>query len=321
MRKEFIPLIWIGKDGALSKIHELVREMRVAQVMTKNVYTVSPDAPMREVKKLMRVHRISGLPVLEDGKMVGVVSIEDLILALESAQLDVPVREFMTVEGLIVAREHEPVVEALRRLEQTGVGRLPVLNEDGVLVGIVTRGDIMLALLNSVQSVYDEAEELQSKPRYFFETLESHQTSLILRYEVAKGDFIHGGEASAKLKRALLRIGASSKLARRVAIAAYEAEMNLVIHTDNGGHVIAEIHPSLITVLAQDDGPGIPDVELARQPGYSTASPEIREMGFGAGMGLANINRCTDEMSIWSTVGVGTRVQMSFEVPPEEAGH
>ncbi len=320
MKKEVTLLAWIGKDSPLTKIHELIRELRVEKVMTRDVYTVPPDATMQDVKTILREYRISGIPVVEDGKMMGVVSIEDLIHALENGQMDIPVRDFMTSDNLIIARDQEPVVEALRRLEYTGVGRLPVVDSDEKLVGIVTRGDVMLALVNSVQLVYDEIEALQAEPHYFFEALVSDQTSLILRYEVTKGDFIHGGEASAQLKRALLRIGAHPKLARRVAIAAYEAEMNLIIHTDNGGHLIAEVHPLQITVLAQDDGPGIPDVELARQPGYSTATPQVREMGFGAGMGLANIERCADEMNIWSAVGVGTRVQMRFEVPPEEAG-
>ena len=135
-----------------------------------------------------------------------------------------------------------------------------------------------------------------------------------------KNDFAQGGDASAKIKQALLRIGASPQLARRVAIATYEAEVNLIIHTDSGGFILADIQPTEINIVAQDSGPGIPDVELARQPGYSTATPEIREMGFGAGMGLTNIDRCTDKMSLWSAVGVGTRLQMTFRVTPEEAG-
>jgi anti-sigma regulatory factor (Ser/Thr protein kinase) len=109
-------------------------------------------------------------------------------------------------------------------------------------------------------------------------------------------------------------------LARRVAIATYEAEVNLIIHTDNGGLILADIQPTEITVVAQDSGPGIPDVDLARQPGWSTATPEVREMGLGAGMGFTNIERCTNRLNVWSAVGVGTRVLMTFDVSPDETG-
>ena len=211
-------------------------------------------------------------------------------------------------------------MEALRRFEQTGIGRMPVVDARGKLVGIITRGDITMALLRALQDLYTEAEEIQDRAQHFFDALESEATSLQLRYTVEKGNFARGGDASAKIKRALLRIGASPQLSRRVAIATYEAEMNLIIHTDAGGLILADIQPNEITVVAQDSGPGISDVELAKQPGYSTATSEVREMGFGAGMGLTNIQRCTDNMTLWSVEGVGTRLQMNFQVTPSETG-
>ena len=95
---------------------------------------------------------------------------------------------------------------------------------------------------------------------------------------------------------------------RRIAIIAYEAEMNIVIYT-SGGEILARVEPGLITIEARDDGPGIPDIELALTPGYSTATDWVRELGFGAGMGLCNIKDCADEMSLDSTVGEGTRLE------------
>ncbi|HQE91863.1 MAG TPA: CBS domain-containing protein [Anaerolineae bacterium] len=287
--------------------------------MTTALFTVTPDNLMSELKELMRDHHISGVPVVEDGALVGIVSIEDLIHALEYGQLTSPVRNFMTSQNLIVAHANEPVMEAVRRFEATKIGRMPVLDTQDKLVGIITRGDIIEALLDALQEVYSEAERIQERPEYFFQALESDSTSLVLRYHVKRRDFAGGGNASAKIKQALLRIGASPMLARRVAIATYEAEINLVIHTDNGGTITADVKPNEISVLAEDAGPGIPDVELARQPGFSTATAEIREMGFGAGMGLVNIERCTDDMNIWSAVGIGTRLQMIFRVSPAEA--
>ncbi len=329
MKKHFTLLSLIGREGALSKVHELVRELKVSHVMTSSILTLPADATMHELKDLMREHRISGVPVTaksegagdEDEKeMAGIVSIENLIQALEAGKLDAPIAEFMTCEDLIVARTQEPVMEAVRRFEQTGVGRLPVLDDKDNLVGIITRGDVMVALLQALQDVYDETEQLQAQPSYFFEALESEETNLLLRYHIDADDFSKGGEASAKIKQALLRIGASPQLARRVAIATYEAEINLVIHTTKGGFILADVRPSEITIVAQDSGPGIADVEQAQQPGYSTASPQVREMGFGAGMGLNNIKRCSDDMTMWSAIDVGTRLQINFDVSPEETG-
>lgn len=281
--------------------------------MTTNVVTIAPSASMDDVKERMREHRISGMPVEESGELVGLISTADLIRALEENALQRSVGDYMATE-LLLAQDDEPVMEAFRRLDQTGVGRLPVVNNQGKLVGILTRGDIVTGLLQALQNAYDEMEKVQSQPRYFFEALVSDETSLLLRYRVHANDFSRGGQASAKLKQALLQIGGSPQLARRIAIATYEAEINLIIHTTEGGYIIAEMHPDHITVVAQDNGPGIPDVELARQPGYSTAPQSAREMGFGAGMGLTNIGRCADSMNIWSVVGVGTRLEMIFNV-------
>jgi len=318
MTRQFALLGFMGRGGALSKIHELVREMPVSRVMTISPLTLPPEATMKQLKDLLQKHRISGVPVVKDNELRGVVSLEDLIHALENKRLDAPLREYMTSEGLVTAHAQEPVMEALRRFENTGIGRMPVLDARNRLVGIVTRGDITIALLRALQDLYSEAEAMTDRPRHFFEALESENTSLQLRYHVKKSDFSHGGDASAKIKRALLRIGASPQLARRVSIAAYEAEMNLIIHTDEGGLILADIQPDVITVVAQDSGPGITDVDRARQPGYSTATAEIQEMGFGAGMGLTNIERCADRINLWSAIGVGTRLQMMFDVSHEK---
>ncbi|MFP4343891.1 MAG: CBS domain-containing protein [Anaerolineales bacterium] len=319
MSQQFSLFGMMERDFPLTIMHELTRELKVERVMTTEVYTLPSDVSMREVKELMRVHRISGIPIVDDEQLVGIVSVEDLIRAMEQQRLDEPVGELMTVD-VISAHVEEPVVEALKRMDATGVGRLVALDDEGRLQGILTKGDITAGLLKALHDIYDEAEQLQRhrEPRRFFEALESSETSLILRYKVRVGDFTSGGQASAKIKRALQHIGGSAQLARRVAIATYEAEVNLIIHTDDGGHIVAEIRPDEIIVVAHDAGPGIPDVARARQPGFTTASEMAREMGFGAGMGLTNIERCADSLNIWSAVGVGTRVEMIFEVPPSE---
>jgi anti-sigma regulatory factor (Ser/Thr protein kinase) len=131
-------------------------------------------------------------------------------------------------------------------------------------------------------------------------------------FPVYGGDFNSAGSVSTRIKRILEQIGASPDTVRRAAIATYEAEMNVVIHA-RAGQISLTASPSMIRIVCKDEGPGIPDIELAMQPGYSTASDAVREMGFGAGMGLPNIQRCADKLEIHSDVGVGTTVEMVFE--------
>jgi anti-sigma regulatory factor (Ser/Thr protein kinase) len=114
------------------------------------------------------------------------------------------------------------------------------------------------------------------------------------------------------LKKSLQRLGVSPSVIRRVAVAVYEAEMNLVIHTDVGGEIIVEIRKHRLKISAIDHGPGIGNISQVLEPGYSTAPEWIREMGFGAGMGLANIRRCSDLMGLMSAPGAATKLDIIF---------
>lgn len=136
-------------------------------------------------------------------------------------------------------------------------------------------------------------------------TTEHEGVGFRLECPVAGRDFIAAGEAAARIKRVLQQVGMDPETIRRAAIVAYEAEMNIVIHA-HWGTLTALITPGRIDIIAADEGPGIADIPLAMQEGYSTAPDDIRELGFGAGMGLPNIKRNSDELSIQSTVGVGT---------------
>jgi len=136
-------------------------------------------------------------------------------------------------------------------------------------------------------------------------------TDLFLEYDIPCGDFLVAGKASSEVKRALSQLGVSSQIVRRVAVATYEAEMNIVIHS-LGGKMSLRITPQKVNILCEDKGPGITDIDLAMQEGYSTAPDKIRELGFGAGMGLPNIKRCSDEFAIQSVPGKGTKVEMTI---------
>lgn len=132
-------------------------------------------------------------------------------------------------------------------------------------------------------------------------------------YPVEAGDFATAGEASGKIKRILKKLGVDSAVVRRVSVAAYEVELNLVIHSQ-GGQMELVVRPDYLELNVRDRGPGIPDIDLAMSEGYSTASDDVRMMGFGAGMGLPNMKRNADGFEIESELGKGTRIQMAFRV-------
>ena len=134
-----------------------------------------------------------------------------------------------------------------------------------------------------------------------------------LNFPVEGGDLIGAGEASSKMKLALKKLDLPPEVIRRCSICMYEGEINMVIHA-NGGRAEVEIHMDHITIRMVDSGPGIPNVEQAMEPGFSTAGDVARDLGFGAGMGLPNMRRYSDEMTIDTAVGVGTTVTMRINL-------
>lgn len=136
---------------------------------------------------------------------------------------------------------------------------------------------------------------------------------LVLQYHVEGGDLSQAGEASSKMKMTLRRLGLAPDVIRKASICMYEGEINMVIHA-NGGEVTVEVGMDEIDLVLADRGPGIADVDQAMEEGYSTAGEEARDLGFGAGMGLPNMKRYSDEMFVESTVGVGTTVRMKIRI-------
>jgi anti-sigma regulatory factor (Ser/Thr protein kinase) len=134
------------------------------------------------------------------------------------------------------------------------------------------------------------------------------QARLVLEFEVVGRDFAAAGNAATRIKRALEQVGFSARAVRRAAITAYEAEMNIVIHARRGT-MSAYITADTVEIAAVDEGPGIPDIELAMREGFSTAPDYVREMGFGAGMGLPNMRKCADDLTVDSEVDKGTSVR------------
>ena len=136
---------------------------------------------------------------------------------------------------------------------------------------------------------------------------------LVYSYDIDGSDFTRAGEASSAVKNRLKMLGVDSAAIRKTAIAMYEGEINMVIHAD-GGTITVTISDDAITMVLADRGPGIPDIDQAMQEGFSTARPEVRSLGFGAGMGLPNMKRFTDEMKIDTVLGKGTTITMKVNL-------
>ncbi|MCP4535883.1 MAG: CBS domain-containing protein [Chloroflexi bacterium] len=279
-------------------------------MMTKKVVTVTPQALMPEIREILLSRHISGVPVVEDGVLVGIISIEDLIKALAKGEMGARVGDKMTPTPTVL-NINDPLVLSVDYFTRFGFGRFPVIDKKGQLVGILTQSDVTRGLLKKLEVEYHEGEIRRYRASHIFEDIVSDRTSISLNYDLATRDFDHAGAASRKIKRALSRLGVPSQIVRRAAIATYEAEMNVIIHADErGGLLEVQVQPDKITIKTTDQGPGIPDIELATRPGFSTASEGIREMGFGAGMGLTNIRKCADEMRLESPHSSYTKLEI-----------
>ncbi len=292
-------------DDTYIKRQVLLMELKVEDVMWKDVVTVAPDIQMSELRKIMHDKRISGTPVVKDDELVGIISIHDLIKWLSDGGKDSTVSDRMT-RNPECAYADQPLVNVIRLIDKFGYGRFPVIDrKTKKMLGIITKGNIIEGTLKKLEKDFKEEEIRQYRASHIFEDIASDYKEIYLTYKVESRDFDNAGQASTQMKRNLKRLGIRPDIIHKLAIASYEAEMNVVLHSE-GGIMEFRVTPDEVTLKIEDYGPGIADIEKAMQPGYSTASDWIREMGFGAGMGLSNIKKYSDNMEIGSKVGEGT---------------
>ncbi len=296
------------------KVQELVYELKIRDAAVTDVLTVPPETKMSEVRQILRTRKITAAPVLREGLLLGIVSVEDYINWLTLEGEDCPVSACMS-KDLIVLHDDEPMIHAMKYFEKYRYYEFPVIErESGKLFGIITKFDVIVALLKALGIDYDR-KEISYKPTHFFNDVSADRTKLVFTYKVSGNDIKAGGEASSRLKKNLGSLGIHPVIIRRVAIASYEAEMNLIIYA-GGGTIKATLDGKNILLEVTDNGPGIPDIEQALKPGYSTASNWVRELGFGAGMGLPNIQNCAERLDIQSSIGKGTSIRIT--IPLEE---
>jgi CBS domain-containing protein/anti-sigma regulatory factor (Ser/Thr protein kinase) len=285
-----------------SVVLELIHQLKVKDVMTSAVLTGNRKQTMRHIQALLRENKVAGIPIVEDHHLVGLVSTEDIINALDKGYIDSPVEERMT-KNVIHLQDDMPVSFAISYLNKYRYGRFPVLNKEHELVGILTSTDVIRTLLIEMNREVLRLEKLQkSSDADVFSPYSE------MEFATAHYNFELAGRASTEIKKALKQRNFDPKLIRRVAIACYELEINQVVHS-NGGVIRCSILPDKVIITAADNGPGIEDVNQALKEGYSTANEYIRSLGFGAGMGLANTKRVSDEFTINSALGKGTTVR------------
>lgn len=296
-----------------SKIQELAYASKVENAMSKKIVTVTPYDSILDVWLKLRDNRISGLPVVYEEDIVGIISVEDFIKCLMLGKMNELVKDHMTSKAETIYAD-ELLIHILNKFEKFKYGRFPVKDrETNKLVGILTKGDVIKCLLKKLETDYYEEEAQKENVCHVFNDIDSDGTSIQLKYKVVGKEFKKAGEKSSQLKSALLKLGIATEIIRRIVIASIESEMNMIIFTE-GGELLVWIDENKIKVNAIDKGPGIPDVEKAMTPGYSSAPDWVREMGFGAGMGLPNIKNCTDEMRIDTTIGKGTNLEFIVKI-------
>jgi anti-sigma regulatory factor (Ser/Thr protein kinase)/CBS domain-containing protein len=283
----------------------LAYELRVRDAMSQPAHTASPEDTLRTIQGMMKTHRISGVPIVSQGKLSGVVSIEDIINALDLGHINEPASKWMT-RNVAVLRDHYSIARAVSDFDRFGYGRFPVLDAHDNLVGVITQGDITTCLMKHIEK---RAEEALAHEAVLVADRQADDKArrVVVRVKVRPADFEQAGRLSAKMRQVLRERGVDPEIRRRAAVVAYEAETNIIIHS-LGGLLTATIYPDKIHIEAVDEGPGIEHLEHAMKEGWSTAGPLARSLGFGAGMGLPNMKRCSDRFDITSAMGTGTRL-------------
>ena len=300
-----------GDARKISVAQILVYELRVRDAMSKPPITAAPADSLRTIQELMRTRRISGVPITSNGVLLGIISIEDIINALTKGYIDDPAENHMA-RHVITLRDHFSLVRAVAEFDRHEFGRFPVLDGNDRIVGIITRGDITGCLMQHLERRAEEALAVEATLRAT-KKADDAADRVVVRAHVRTGDYDSAGGVSQRMRQVLRERGVDPEIRRRAAVVAYEAETNIIIHS-MGGEIIARIEPGKVIIEADDVGPGIENVEQAMQEGWSTAGRLPRELGFGAGMGLPNIKRCSDDLAITSDNKHGTHLRSEIYI-------
>jgi CBS domain-containing protein/anti-sigma regulatory factor (Ser/Thr protein kinase) len=301
----------------LEKIKKFFSDMKVSEIMNTNVIYVLPNRTIAQVKEILRIKRISGVPVVNnEKKVIGIISIEDIIRSIEANKLNEKVETQMT-KNVVTINCNETLRTVLQYFEKYGYGRFPVVDENGKLVGIVTKNDILGAIAMKLGILYLHDERRKKvldteMEKSLITGAQINKLNADFYFKIDYFDINSIGIGAASLKKFLLEKGFDEKFVRRISISTYEAEANVVIHSGSTGEIYCFINEDNVVIRVEDRGRGIENIELAMKEGYTTAPDYVRELGFGAGMGLPNMKRYADKMIVLSEKGKGVIIEMVF---------
>lgn len=293
---------------------EIVLRLKIKDSMTTDLKTAGKTDSLRKLQGIMKKRYVTAVPIIDNTRLVGMVTVNQIMSALDAGEMDLPAERYME-KNLVVLEDDMPLSFAINYFNKYSYHRFPVINKEQHLVGIITSRDILVTLLRELNA---EMEDLEGRIERKLAAGRVSSPNIVNKdFMVTKFDFENAGRASFELKKMLKERKVPQKIIRRASVASYELEINLVIHSD-GGRISFTIDEKNITIETQDSGPGIPDVSLVLQEGYSTANEWIRSLGFGAGVGLANTKRVSDEFNITSEVGKGTTVISKIHMRGDE---
>lgn len=302
----------IHADDSPSFVAELVYRLKIRDAMSTRLITAGRDTHLRDIQTLMKESAVTGIPIVDGVRLVGIVSMDDVIRALDAGYIDKAAESHMT-RNVIVLEDDMPIAFAINYLDRYRFGRFPVLNKERELVGIITSRDIIVKLLLEINHEIERLEALENAAA----AKETEEGRIRRTFRTRPLDFENAGKPSTAIKRILTDRRIPKKEIRRAAVAAYELEMNQVVHS-SGGTITLDVDADRIEIVASDRGPGIDDVEAALTEGFSTATDWVRSLGFGAGMGLPNTRRVCDDFEVRSSKGHPTTVRGSIHLRPNE---
>lgn len=303
-------------DKLVDSLSKIFSNTSIEEIMTKPPMVVTEETKIKQAKDIMRVKEISGMPVINRNlRLKGIISIEDIIKVFEKGRLEDNVGRWMTKETVYL-NTTDTIKEFLEINEKKHYGRYPVVNENMRVVGVVTKIDILEWMFKKLGYIY-----VHDKLRY--ETLnktfvssitgeEKDKDSLDYTFEIKYNSLEMIGIGATKLKKFLKDKNIDSNLTRRISISTYEAEANVVIHSESTGFIFCWIKDDHIKLVIEDYGKGIEDLDSAMKEGWTTASEHVREKGFGAGMGIPNIKRFSDRMTLISSANKGVKMELIF---------
>jgi CBS domain-containing protein/anti-sigma regulatory factor (Ser/Thr protein kinase) len=300
----------ISLEKLPSVVTEILLRLKVKDAMSVALHTTKKTNTLREAQRMMKERRVSGIPIVDGERLLGIISVDDILNAFDKGYIDDTIEQHMT-KSVVFLEDDMPLTFAISYFDKYSYGRFPVIDRKKQLVGILTSRDILMSL---VQELNQEITELEDKihPEH-----PAHSANKIHEeFFIKKLDFENAGKASFEIKRILKEQEISQKIIRRASIASYELEINVAIHSD-GGKLALELDPSKIVIIAQDSGPGIANPDDVIKPGFSTANEWIRSFGFGAGMGLPNVIKVSDDFKIESVMGKGTIVRSVIQLSHE----